>query len=174
MNTNGITISIPIKNSIVQQSSSKNTTKKCNKINLEGHVEIKKNCLKYFFGCWIKCIHKSTGDVHSGGFLTKFEYDTIYLRSIQKPDLLDFDIHRFKFYVKNDNEQYLGMQYIELEKEKNNIQAIKNKHISKDLESKDRLLKEQIRIFNENKTKFETIQSKFFKLFEDGKVSILF
>ena len=142
------------------------TKAKTNYLNLEGYIELKQTCLKYFYGCWIKCCHKFTKDFNSGGFLTKIDEGCLYLRTIHKPELAEFKISQWKFYSKQDSEQYLAMLQIELEKEKNKLEDInlKKEHIKLD---------KKIKKFVSEKKRFDKVRDKFFKLFQQGKVQIL-
>lgn len=157
----------------LNKTKNSNKNNKSNKVYLEGHIEIKKDCLKYFHGCWIKCIKKSNGEYNSGGFLTNLSHDTINLRTIQSQDLLNLNINEYKFYVKQNNEQYIAMQQIELEKEKNKIESFKIKQKIKKLEENEKRIKQKYKLFENEKLKFEKVKEKFYKLFENGKVKIL-
>lgn len=161
------TITICMKNINTQNKKKKKL------VNMEGQVELKKECLKYFYGCWIRCIKKEDNEYYSGGFLTKITCSTVYLRTIQNQELLEFNINKYKFHVKQESEQYISMQQIELEKEKNNYESIKNKNQTRFLEEKINLFNEKNKNFKNEKLKFEKIKTKFFKLFENGKVKIL-
>ena len=163
----GITINIPLK-------KNKKFSKTNQKIILQGYIELKNNCLKYFYGTWIKCINKQTRDCHSGGFLTKIDSSNIvYLRSLQSSDLLEFNSRSYIFFAKENSEQYQAMQKIEIEKDKirienNNLQINKNKfEIEK---NKFEIEKNKFEI---EKNKFEKIKYNFFKLFQDGKIKII-
>lgn len=164
----GISIVIPLK----KGKKNSDTKSKSNNIYLKEHIEIKKDCLKYFYGCWIKCIRKKDDNYNSGGFLTKLCSDTLYLRTIQSQELIEFMINDYKFYVKENNEQYIGMQQIELEKEKNKIESVKIRQKIKNIEENEKKIKIKYKIFEDEKLKFEKIKEKFFKLFENGKVKI--
>lgn len=150
-----ISINIPIK---TKKSKSKPV-----KLNpLDGYIELKPWCIKYFHGCWLKCIKKPNKEYNSGGFLVKIEHGFVFLRVIQNPELIKFCINEYTFFSKKDSENYISMQEIELDKEKLkreykklNQEIIKNK-------------KKEIRIL-----KFEKIREKFFKLCTEGKVKIL-
>lgn len=133
---------------------------------LKEQIEVKKNCLLYFFGCWVKCVDKKTKQYYSGGFMTKINNDTVYLRSIQQAELLEFIIDEYYFYVKQNSEQYIGMQNIELQKEKNIFEEQKIKEKIKRLNKKENFL-------NNEKAKFNNIKNRFLKLVEDGKAKIL-
>lgn len=158
---------------IKSKIKSKKTNKKCNNINLENHVEIKNNCLKYFFGSWVKAINIKTKEYISGGFVTKLTHDIIYLRSLQHQELIELEIDNYIFYTKKGSEQYIGMQEIELEKEKNKIEYKRLKQNYKLLHEKEILFEEKKVLFDNNVLKFEKIKNKFFKLFYCGKVKIL-
>lgn len=165
-----------IKTIIIKSKSkikSKKENKKCSNINLENHVEIKNNCLKYFFGSWVKAINIKTKEYNSGGFVTKLTHDIIYLRSLQHQELIELEINKHIFYTKKGSEQYIGMQEIELEKEKNNIENKRLRQNSKLLHERELLFQEKKELFDNDVIKFEKIKNKFFKLFYCGKVKIL-
>ena len=157
----------------------KKELKKYNKPNkqsshyLENHISIKVEYLRYFYGCWIKAIHKKSQEYHSGGFLTRIMEDIIYLRNIQQEDLVQFDVNLFTFYVKKTSEQYISMQDIELEKEKmkNYMKKIKSDMKNVDIQQKN--INEQQQKLQNDILQFQKIKIKFLKLFEDGKVKIL-
>lgn len=143
----------------------KKSTKK-NKVDyLSDQRELKYNCLKYFYGCWIKCVDKNTGKYFSGGFLTRVCSDVIFLRSIQSPDLIEFSIKDHRFYSKQDSEHYLAMQEIERKKEELNVMKKNLK-----LETKEFNIKNKN--FEIERDKFLKIKYKFLKLFQNGKVKI--
>lgn len=161
---------------VIKQS--KKEPKKYNKTNkqsshyLEDHINIKVEYIRYFYGCWIKAIHKKSQEYHSGGFLNKVIEDIIFLRNIQQ-ELVEFDINLFTFYVKKNSEQYISMQDIELEKEKmkNYMKKIKNDMKNVDIQQKN--INEQQQKLQNDILQFQKIKIKFLKLFEDGKVKIL-
>lgn len=157
----GKKIIIPINKKKIQK-----TQKEKKENPLKDQVEVKKNCLLYFFGCWVKCLNKKTKEYYSGGFMTKINDETVYLRSIQQSELIEFNINDYYFYVKQNSEQYIGMQNIELQKEKNKFDQQKIKDTIKKLNKKENILKSQ-------KDKFDKIKSRFLKLVEDGKAKIL-
>lgn len=159
-------------NIIIPLKSNKKLSNKKPKTNLEGQIELKRNCIKYFHGCWVKCIKKSNGEYNSGGFLTKLTYDIVYLRNIQSSTLLEFSINDYKFYVKQDSEHYIAMQQIELEKERIKFENVKIKDKIKKNNQTEKYFNEKYNSFNDEKLKFEEIREKFFKLFRDGKVKI--
>ena len=142
---------------------------------LENQVEIKNNCLKYFYGCWIKCINKKSGEYNSGGFLTKIQGNSIYLRNIQSTniDLLEFFIDSNTFYVKKYGEQYIAMQQIELEKERNKILLGNNNNKLKIIIERESIFEKEKNIFQKEKNDFEKIKNKFMRLFQDGKAKII-
>jgi len=144
---------------------------KVESIKLDGQIELKNECLKYFHGCWIKAIKKRTREFNSGGFLTKIEYGIAYLRPIQG-DLIELQIDAYKFFVKEGNEQYIAMQQIELEKEKNKLHSRIIKQKTKELNESQSKYKADLTSFDNRKKEFERIRYKFFKLFQDGKVKI--
>jgi hypothetical protein len=163
-----ITISIPTgrKRNLV-------SSKKSGPIKLDGQIEVKTDCLKYFHGSWIKCIHKVTKEYNPGGFLTKIEYNAVFLRRIHSADLLELNSLDYIFFVKQDNEQYIAMQKIELEKEKNQLDSRVLKCKFKkaaEQEKKCHTLRSQ---FEKERKQFEYVKNKFYKLFQDGKAKIL-
>lgn len=162
-----ITINIPT-------GRSRNITKKkYGPIKLDGQIEVKTDCLKYFHGSWIKCIHKVTKEYNPGGFLTKIDYNTVFLRRIQSADLLELNSLDYIFFVKQDNEQYIAMQKIELEKEKNKLDSRELQYKLKkaaEQEKKYHALRSQ---FEKERERFENVKNKFYKLFQDGKAKIL-
>ena len=165
-----ISIKIPLKSCLKQNKKVKS---KQNTVNLDGQIEIKKDCLKYFYGCWIKCVKRKTGEYNSGGFLTKIVYDTIYLRSLQSSELVEFSINDYNFFAKQNSEQYLAMQNIELEKERICLEKAKNKQKTKLLTDMEKKINEKIKIFKTDKKRFENVRDGFFKLVRDGKAKIL-
>lgn len=148
-----------------------NNQGKVENIKLDGQIELKNDCLKYFHGCWIKAIKKRTREFNSGGFLTKIEYGIAYLRPIQG-EPIELQIDAYKFFVKQGNEQYIAMQQIELEKEKNKLHSRIIKQKNKELNEQQTVYKNNLKEFEKNKKEFERIRYKFFKLFQDGKVKI--
>lgn len=160
-----ITIPIPIK-----KISNTKKTKNCN---LEGQIELKNECLKYFYGCWVKCINKKNGEYNSGGFLTSLSSSIVKLRSLKSQNLLEFNIDEYCFFVKQNSEQYISMQEIELEKERLNIEStiLKNKRIN--LNNFEKILINNNKKFKNEKNIFNKVKEKFLKLFTDGKVKIL-
>lgn len=160
-----------------KSSNSKSKTKKSfnpnKKLLLNGHLEVKENCLKYFCGCWIKMINKTSYEYNSGGFLTKIDSVNVYLRTIQKSELIEFPIKDNVFFVKEDSEQYFSMQQIELEKERNKIESSNMKEQLKILKEKQRIFETKKKIFEKERIKFERIRNKFLKLVQDGKAKIL-
>lgn len=162
-----LTISIPI------GKSRKISSKKSGPIKLDGQIEVKTGCLKYFHGSWIKCIHKITKEYNPGGFLTKIEYNTVSLRRIQTSELLELNILDYIFFVKQDNEQYIAMQQIELEKEKNKLGYRELQYKLKKTEEKQKKYLTLRSQFEKEKEQFENVKNKFYKLFKDGKAKIL-
>lgn len=150
----------------IQVKSKRKGTNKCKKLNLEDHVEVKKDGIKYFFGCWIKCINIKTMELFSGGFLTKIEGDSIYLRPVNTTEPFEININHYTLFVKQGNEQYNAYQHIEMEKERLKIMNEKLKRNTIELNKK-------IDKYEKDNTQFQTIRDKFYKLFETGKVKIL-
>jgi len=163
-----VKISIPIKNSTVKKK--KNNS---NKLLLEGQIEVKIKCLKYFYGCWVKVVNKKSNEYNSGGFLTKMDLDSVYLRSIQKSELNEFSLTENRFYVKEDCDQYFSMQQIELEKERNTIENLNVQDKIKILKEKEKIFEHKKILFEKQVNRFEKVKNKFFKLFQDGKAKIL-
>lgn len=158
-----VTINIPTK------TRRNAASKKSGPIKLDGQIEIKTDCLKYFHGSWIKCIHKITKEYNPGGFLTKIESSTVFLRRIQSADLLELNSLDYIFFVKQDNEQYIAMQKIELEKEKNMLDSRVLQYKLKKVAEQE---KKHIQ-FEKERQRFENVKNKFYKLFHDGKAKIL-
>lgn len=165
-----ITIKIPLKMS--SNKGNKKPKTKQNNVNMEGQIEIKKNCLKYFYGCWIKCVKKRTGEYSSGGFLTKIVFDTVHLRSLQSSELLEFSLTDYNFFAKQNSEQYIAMQNIEIEKEKISIDNAKLKHKAKVLNDNEKRINEKIKVFKNDKKRFEKVRDEFFNLVKNGKAKI--
>lgn len=161
----------PVTVRIEPKSSRYHNNGKSENLKLEGQIELKNDCLKYFHGCWIKAIKRRTREFNSGGFLTKIEYGIAYLRPIQG-DIIELQIDAYKFFVKQGNEQYLAMQQIELEKEKNKLHSKIIKQKTKELNDNETKYKANLKEFEQKKKEFERIRYKFFKLFQDGKVKI--
>ncbi len=164
-----VTINIP-KNGNRKASS---TPRKTGPIKLDGQIEVKNECLKYFHGSWIKCIHKITKEYNPGGFLTKIEYNSVFLRRIQTADLLELNTKDYIFFVKQDNEQYIAMQQIEIEKEKNKLDSNVLQYKLKKMAEKEKKFFEKRTEFEKERNSFEIVKNKFYKLFEDGKAKIL-
>lgn len=162
-----LTITIPI------GKNRKLSSKKSGPIKLDGQIEVKTECLKYFHGSWIKCIHKITKEYNPGGFLTKIEYSSIFLRRIQTAELLELNSLDYVFFVKQDNEQYIAMQQIELEKEKNKLESRMLQHKLKKVEEQEKKYLTLRSKFEKEKERFENVKNKFYKLFNDGKAKIL-
>lgn len=160
-----ITIKIPLKKSKKRQPVSKNP-------NLEGHVEVKGDCLKYFHGCWLKCIKKQNGEYNSGGFLTKIMDNYIYLRSPHSTEPSEFYSKDYIFFVKRTSEQYISMQNIEIEREKNTIEKQRLYFKKKNLYELEKKIDEKSKTLKEERTRFERIRDTFLKLVEDGKAKI--
>ncbi len=149
------------------------TSKKSSPIKLDGQIELKTECLKYFHGSWIKCIHKITKEYNPGGFLTKIDYNSVFLRKIQTTDLLELNIQDYIFFVKQDNEQYIAMQQIEIEKEKNKLDSKMLQYKLKKIAEKEKKFLERRTEFEKERNSFENVKNKFYKLFQDGKAKIL-
>lgn len=130
-----------------------------NNSNLLDYSEIKKECLNFFYGCWIKCINNRTKEFNNGGFLVTIQGDSVRLRNIKNgSELIDFDISSYTFYAKNKTEQYFFMQKITNEIFFLNKELDRLKDISK---------------YDKDKTKFYKLKNKFFNLILDGRVKIL-
>lgn len=163
-----ITISIPI-----GRSRKLPCKKNSGPIKLDGQIEVKTGCLKYFHGSWIKCIHKITKEYNPGGFLTKIEYNTLFLRRIQTSELLELNSLDYIFFVKQDNEQYIAMQQIELEKEKNKLGYRELQYKLKKAVDQEKKYITLRNVFEKEREQFEIVKNKFYKLFQDGKAKIL-
>jgi hypothetical protein len=107
------------------------TTKKIEKDPFKDYQEIKVKYLKFFFGCWVKYINKETKEYFSGGILTElnYQYKSVFLRPLrnEKDERNVIKIHpveKYKFYVKNDTENFRA--YMNILKEYDKIRQILN------------------------------------------------
>lgn len=101
---------IPDDNIFMTVNVSQKVCKKIENDPLKDYIEIKPKYLKFFFGCWVKYINKKTKEYFSGGILTElnYQYNSIYLRQLAKEGLVIklTPIESYKFYVRNDSENY--------------------------------------------------------------------
>ena len=133
-----------------------------NNKNLEDQVEIQDEYLKFFYNCWVKCINKTSKKYDSGGLLVSIKNNIVFLRSLHDQVLKEFYTDNTVFFVKKTTENYKAMQEIQMEKEK--MVYIRNKY---------KKLEKEIKDFEENKRRFDTMKTRLFKLVSDGKVKIL-
>lgn len=155
------------------------TSKELTKI-LEDQVEIKPKNIKYFYGCWVKCVSINTRNYRSGGVLVNVDDQnkTVSLRPINSSngENIIVSMKNNTFYVKKDTEQYKGMQHIltETEKLKHSSRLFEMKQQKDLLEIKLKMKKiktEERELFQE-KINFDNLKFLFFKKVQEGKIKI--
>lgn len=181
MELKGLTISISPRRGHQSNSSDKESKYNLKEL-LKDQIEIDKDYIGFFYGCWIKCIYNKTQGYIPGGFLTKVSPDYVFveLRPVNNPENIKVYLKNHIFYVKRDTEQYLGMQKIILEKEKIkyernlfNLERINFKlEIKKITSLKKKLAVAESQLKNE-KYSFDNLSYKFYKMFRNGKAKIL-
>jgi hypothetical protein len=179
----GLTISISSRRKSHNTDNSNNKEYKYNlKELLKDQIEINKDYIGFFYGCWIKCVERKTHKYIPGGFLTKVSVDDVFveLRPVNNPENIKVYLKNYTFYVKRDTEQYIGMQKIILEKEKIkyerdlfNLEKCNLKlEIKKNSSLKKRLIETDTRLKNERYA-FDNLSYNFYKMFRNGKAKIL-
>lgn len=88
---------------------------------LDEYIEIDKDYIRIFKNIWLKYTDKQTFITSPGGFLTKIEDDTVYLRNI-KGEVVSLYVDDYIFYCKADNEIYLCLKELVIMKEKLQIE----------------------------------------------------
>lgn len=157
---------------------SKYTSKELSQI-LQDQVEIKSKNIKYFYGCWVKCVSVNTRNYKSGGILVNVDTinKTVSLRPINSSsgDIIE-STKSNTFYVKKDTEQYKSMQYILVEKEKLKhsveLSSIQQQKTLLELKMKMKKIKLMENELFQEKIKFEDFKYSFFKKVQDGKILI--
>lgn len=111
----------------IKQSTSK-LTKGNGEINdntlafsLEGYSEIKAEYLVHLHGAWVKYVDKTNKNCFKGGFLNSIDLNEkiIYLRIPQRSEIIEVNIDNMYFYVKSDLPNFISLQNMILEKQKN-------------------------------------------------------
>lgn len=155
------------------------TSKELSKI-LEDQIEIKPKNIKYFYGCWVKCVSLNTKNYRSGGILVNVDdhNKTVSLRPINPSngENIIVSMKSNAFYVKKDTEQYKGMQHIltETEKLKHSSRLFEIKQQKELLEMKLKMKKiktAEKELFQE-KINFDNFKFLFFKKVQEGKIKI--
>jgi hypothetical protein len=155
------------------------TSKELTKI-LEDQVEIKPKYIKYFYGCWVKCVSVNTRNYKSGGTLVNVDNHnkTVSLRPINSStgENTIVSIKSNTFYVKKDTEQYKGMQNILIETEKLNhsvkLFEIKQQKELLEMKLKMKKIKASEKELFQEKINFDNFKFLFFKKVQEGKVII--
>lgn len=164
----GITIFIPDKK--IRRTKNSNP---CKILKLEGYINIEVECLKYFYGCWLKFINKKTKEQNPGGFLMSIKDSTVYIRTVRSPEHYEVNLDEQLWFVKNDTPQYHSMQEFILDKQEIKHEKQKFKKEKEKLYNNKKIFLHEKNIFENNKIKFEKIKNNFYKLFLNGKVKIL-
>lgn len=114
------------------------------------YVEIYKpnENMRFLLGSWLRIKDKDTLVNSSGGFLINIEGNLVTLRNKTN---MEIDIKKHFFYIKKDNQQYIALKELLLEKQK---------------------FSHEKEIFEKEKKDFESVSQKFYKLFLEGKVKI--
>lgn len=164
---NGITVKLKLPNSNTVSNSHSN--KKILKDILKDQIELNKDYINLFYGCWIKCVNPKTMEYISGGILVNIEdfKNTIILKPINSIENLEINIKKNILYVKRDTEQYKSMQnFIILkneiihERELLNLEKKNFKLESKNIRKK--IQNEEEELFRQ-KYDFENLKFLFFK-----------